>query len=239
MTKEIRTIRNYLDKADKETFNSIMNHGWIAGGAVRAACARESIKDVDVFFYTHNDRLALEVELIDQGFTQVVSSDNANTYTKNDVCVQTIKKEYDNAWTCIDTFDFTVTMAFVQRVPAANDFSNDIMETSHFFYQDLAARELRVNRKLQYPLNTAVRMVKYLKKGYTIRPVELVQLLIQCAKLNPQTLPEWKEQLLGIDMITLGALFATMENEGTTQLNADSLMDCIDREVDKRLGDEE
>ena len=245
MIREIHAIRNYLNKSANglddtdKAYEAIMTNGWIAGGAVRAACARESIKDIDAFFCTDNQRLACEQSLCELGFICVSTSANANTYVKADVCVQTIKKEYDSPWACIETFDFTVTMAYIARVPGVGDKMTDCKIVYPGFYPDLAARELRVNRKLEYPLNKAMRMVKYLQKGYTIRPVELVQLLIQCARLNPQSLPEWKKHLLGIDMLTLSALFDTMENEGVKDISSDSLMEYVDREVNKRMGDEE
>jgi hypothetical protein len=101
--------------------------------------------------------------------------------------------------------------------------------------QDLAGRVLMINRATPYPLSTVIRCQKYVKKGYTVRPAEMVQLLIQCAKLELHTLQDWKNHLMGIDMVLLNALFIQMEKEAAnnpnTVFDVQHLMDMIDEYV--------
>ena len=232
MNQEIKKIRWYMGP---EAFDEAVRLGWIAGGAVRAAYANENISDVDIFFSGETARLSLEAELMELGYTRTFNSGNAVSWVKDfgnrKARLQTIKKYFDCPSACLNAFDFTVCQAAIIKNPENKPF---VMQGPAFM-QDLAGRQLIINRATPYPLSTVIRCQKYVKKGYTIRPCEMVQLLIQCARLKLETLQDWKDHLMGIDMVLLNALFIQMEKEAEgnpdTIFDVQRLMDMIDEYV--------
>ena len=70
-----------------------------------------------------------------------------------------VRRFFPDAISCINEFDFTVTMAAVRN--------DGMFYYTDEFFEHLAYKVLIINR-LNYPLSTMKRVHKYLKKGFRI-----------------------------------------------------------------------
>lgn len=132
---------------------------WLAGGAIRCVFSGETIQDFDLFFRNRDyfkgvkNRLErLNAKLIFQ-----CPQGELHTYMIDGMKIQLIvKKFYSTAVDLIDSFDFTICQFA---------YDGKVIETYENCLQHLVKKELHIN-KIEYPIATINRMVKYAKRGY-------------------------------------------------------------------------
>lgn len=172
---------------------------YIAGGCLRDLFSIGHItSDIDVFFPNRKEVAkaikALRKNKVKCGFH---NKQLANFYYKKQK-IQIIKSFlYPTVQDIINDFDFTVcSVAYDGKAFYCHD---------GFFY-DLAAKRLMINH-VRLPLNTLSRVVKYVKKGYTICNANLLILSKEIAKTdfnNPEQnlfthYPDGRIKFLSID----------------------------------------
>lgn len=176
---------------------------FVAGGACRAAFAKEQISDLDIYFEDGTAFKALN-DYLDgnddekMSVIPILSTLNAETYSVNAVKVQLIKKIYGTPEDIIKQFDFTVCMC--AYIPGKGFVMDE------HFIEDIAARMLVFNINAKYPINSMWRVQKFEKKGYYLPAVESIKLALCINNLQMKTHFELKEQLDGIDTAFLSAI---------------------------------
>lgn len=139
---------------------------WIAGGAIRDYFSIGKIKsDIDIFFtdeieYYKAVAICSEFQVINQNENAIMLKNNGKLF-------HLIKKHfYNSPEDTINSFDFTVCCCACTK---------DKIVVNDSFYMDLARRRLVIN-SLPYPLSTLQRLQKYIKKGFWICNMGLLEL---------------------------------------------------------------
>lgn len=134
---------------------------WVAGGSVRRLISGTSPfeSDIDVFFANEaqKDRW---LERIKAAYPEAVSLANAQNVTFTLPGGQKLQAihvtYYETPQAVIDSFDFTICQLITD---------GDRLETGEFTLWDLARKRL-VLHKLEHPVPTMRRMIKYTKQGF-------------------------------------------------------------------------
>lgn len=203
----------------------VEKNGFIAGGSCRAWFANEEVKDYDFFFptksdyskfennvYTENENEFLEEVKSSLGnYEKVWISDNANTYknSETDVVIQFIHNHYNPIEDQVKSFDFTVCAI-------AYDFKEKCFYAHPKFFDDLNDKRLRLivnDESMLYPLAELERVAKYSRKGYHIREVDIVTLLLFIGKKFKEikTYADFKREINGMDINLIDGIFEQTE----------------------------
>lgn len=150
-------------------------HGcWIAGGSLRNYFTglSSTASDIDIFF-ENQQTFDVVLEYMKNTLEGVVKYENervtrivVDKYKRFDL----VKHLYpEGPQSCIDSFDFTVSMLAVDKTKFYHG------ETT---FIDLSKRQIMLNEycKNQHPLSTLARVIKYVKKGYHICNEEISKL---------------------------------------------------------------
>ena len=130
----------------------------IAGGAVRDKLLDVEVKDYDLFIDSKETEDEL-IKFLNEKAKKGQINDLLANYTFEGKWLQVVRGKYFDlsGSALIDSFDLVHCCAMVTM----NTF-----HTHPEFYRCIATKHIMVN-KLEYPLSTLERLVKYIKKGYT------------------------------------------------------------------------
>lgn len=133
---------------------------WLAGGALRASIIGEKIQDYDIFG-SSIESLSEFVSNNLKGYRRTHFSDNVDSYRKGKIKVQIIKgKLYTDMESCIQDFDFTVSMFAYNGVRFIGSPEAII---------DLFKKKIVINKiKEGYEFDTLRRLQKYIQYGFSI-----------------------------------------------------------------------
>lgn len=234
----------------KELLDALITHnGFIAGGACRAWFENEEVKDYDFFFssikdyeefknatMSENDRDFLEdiSTKFKDSYEKVWISDNANTYKNidTDSIIQFIHNHYNPIEKQIHSFDFTVCAV-------GYDLKEKAFYTHPKFFDDLNSKRLRLvvnEESMLYPLAELERVAKYSRKGYKIKPVDIVALLLFIGKKFKEikTYADFKREINGMDIALIDGIF----EETALKLEDEFSGDDLFKEIKKFVGEE-
>lgn len=195
----------------KGVINRAENYGMlIIGGYVRWMCSTrynvERPGDVDLFPKEEGNEEAFHEYLLSKGFEVRHESEVAYTYNRHERLpyrlwpnLQVIKGFRDGATVTvgsleeiINNFDFTVVrVGLINKTYALADPD---------FKKDEEAKRLRW-KNIHCPISAVIRACKYVKKGYSVRPMEVLRLFHDWDDRSD----EYKERL--------GELFLASQNE--------------------------
>ena len=152
---------------------------WVAGGSIRRLLTGGSPfeSDIDVFFASETQKDAW-LERIKAAFPEAVSLANAQNVTltlPDGKKLQAIHVAYyETPQAVIDSFDYTICQLVTD---------GERLETGEFTLWDLARKRLVLHR-LEYPVPTMRRMIKYVKQGFYACPGMMTDLLTRVVQ-NP------------------------------------------------------
>lgn len=241
---------NFYHKVSKavgeKLLKEIIHHnGFIAGGACRAWFANEEVNDYDFFFPTKSDYIKFEenaytenendfLEEIDNtlgDYEKVWISDNANTYKniETDAIIQFIHNHYNPIEEQVKSFDFTVCAI-------AYDFNEKCFYAHPKFFDDLNDKRLRLivnDESMLYPLAELERVAKYSRKGYYIREVDIVTLLLFIGKKFKEikTYDDFRREINGMDIALIDGIFEETDLKLDGEFSPDELFGEIKRFV--------
>lgn len=162
-----------------------------AGGFLRSFFSGELMNDMDLFFedidkYTYASHI---FDLSDE-YSLVSETENAKTYlSRRKKSVQLIKYRFGNMQDILSMFDFTVCSCAVK----GDDICMD-----DFFFEHLASK-LLVFKDTKMPLSTLKRVVKYVKRGYSICDENLIKISQKISEVNFSDELVLNEQIGGMD----------------------------------------
>lgn len=117
------------------------------------------------------------------------ASSSALSYTNG---IQLITRFVGTPEEIHSNFDFTICTGLLQR---------GVFSIDPVVLQAIAEKELKYMKDSQYPLAGLFRVIKYVKKGYNIRHMSLLQIALELQNIdltNPKVL---KDQLNGVDQV--------------------------------------
>jgi hypothetical protein len=196
----------------------------IAGGSITSLFTRNEINDIDIYFRSKESLINALKEIKEQS-TIMAFTDKATMFVKDssEYAYQFIHfKFFDNPQEIFDTFDFTVCMG-------AYDFKTDDFIFHPSFLTHNSQRLLKVNEKTAYPIMTALRVQKYLDKGYTISKPEFIKIMLVINQLNIITYKQLKEQMGGMYGVNYDKLFKDIQDNDNFDINVaiETLSDII------------
>ena len=196
----------------------------IAGGSITSLFTRNEINDIDIYFRSKESLINALKEIKGQS-TIMAFTDKATMFVKDssEYAYQFIHfKFFDNPQEIFDTFDFTVCMG-------AYDFKAEDFIFHPSFLTHNSQRLLKVNDKTAYPIMTALRVQKYLDKGYTISKPEFIKIMLVINQLNIITYKQLKEQMGGMYGVNYDKLFKDIQDNDKFDINVviETLSDII------------
>lgn len=206
--------KKLLNSINKEVLEILESEKCIiAGGCITSLFTRNEINDIDIYFRS-KESLIRALKEIKSNSNIVAFTDKATMFTIGEgYAYQFIHFNFfNNAQEIFDTFDFTVCMG-------AYDFStNEFIFDSNFLTHN-SQRLLKINEKTAYPIVTALRVQKYISKGYTISKPEFIKIMLVINQLNINTYKELKEQMGGMYGLNYDKLFEDIQDDDKFDIN--------------------
>lgn len=186
------------NKIHPDIWGQLENHScYIAGGAITSIFTGNPINDFDIYFRSRKDYYEFFNNLYNT-ITLVYCSHNALSFivndgreeSKNTVYQAVCTGYYKNAEEIFNDFDYTVNMG-------AYDCETGEFVFDDRFMIDNARRALVFNSNTKYPVGSALRMLKYKDKGYTISKSNMLKVAFTIAKQNITTWEEFESNIGG------------------------------------------
>lgn len=156
---------------------------WVAGGSVREALCGDITKtDLDIYTNTGFNIEAIKGHFLSKKIGAKKQYENEaaiHLIMPNGLEVDIVKMVFDNPVKVLESFDFTVCCAAVDK-------DRTLYYHSEFIF-DCCTKQLRFNR-IGHPVHTYFRVLKYLAKGYQISTDESLK-LIQAIKEHKAPIP--------------------------------------------------
>ena len=208
-------------------------NAWAVGGSLasiimhagdRDSDLRKHVNDIDIYFETAVNETAINdatesltgaspEDIIEQCYrtqcaTTLYSRDSR--YPPLQILhlrsIYGIDRTHWDVTNALNKFDFTAIQ--LGYLLDSNQLCSPSWEKA---LMDIAARRLILSDDVDYPISTLVRVHKYLKKGFSIAPSQLVKLAIKINQCDISTIHKLKSQLYGIDMALLEPVIRAME----------------------------
>lgn len=166
---------------------------FIAGGAILSAATKTETNDYDVYPKSNKAMIDAFYHLFDDSCYVVNISDRAVTFKSNTITndkgeraiIQVMTyDEFPTADKIFEHFDFTVCMGAFDCDTKEHVFHRD-------FYPDIASKTLRFNPGTRYPLNSLLRVTKYMAKGFFISKPEHIRMIMTAIDRGMPT--SWEE----------------------------------------------
>lgn len=157
---------------------------WIAGGAVRDSVIGDTIKDIDVFG-TNAESLDKFIEEELKNYTRLRDTELLKEFKQGDWRVQVVYRFYVGIKECLDSFDFTICQFA---------YDGDKVFTTPESITDSFRKRLVVHSiQKDFTMDSFRRVVKYVKKGYTICNGGLLDVARSIQLLSPA---EMEDQII-------------------------------------------
>lgn len=165
---------------------------YLAGGAITSTFTGKNIRDYDLYFKNEESFKCAVKRCFEEGFWCVALTKRAITFIEDNTTVYQLMffDWFDTADKIFQKFDFTVCMAAIDL--NTNEFSKD-----KNFIRDIAKRKIRFNHLTEFPIGSALRVRKYVDRGYSIENEEYLKVLMACAFRSPKDWDDLKNQIGG------------------------------------------
>lgn len=231
----------------------IDSYGYLAGGSCRAWFADEKISDYDFFFEDEVSYLKLEKEIFKENlfgmlkireeykelYKVAFESDNAISLInlKTESKIQLIKTRFSSLEDQIKVFDFSVCSAAYNLID-----KSFIMHP--LFFDDLKSKRIRIlptQDGLLYPLAEVERIARYSRKGYKIRGVDIVYVLLFIAERFKKihTYQDFKAEINGMDISLIDGVFEETDLKLDGQFDGNELYDKIQEFLETKASERE
>lgn len=164
---------------------------YIAGGALTATFTNRSIKDFDLYFKSKQAFKDAIDYAYDHSFWCVAVSGRAITFVKGKQIYQLMSfRFFETPESIFEAFDFTCCMG-------ALDVDTSEFHLHSRFLIDASRRDLVFNPGTAFPLASAIRVLKYQQRGYTMQKREWLKLAMAISFKKIESWEELKDQVGG------------------------------------------
>lgn len=211
MDFELKKLKSYLGE---ELYSILKKYNcFIAGGFIRNLFTNSEINDVDIYFRSQKDLEGILFNEFENNYI-VSATKKALTFQKDDKLLQFIHIDfYDDVMKIFDSFDFTCCMG-------AFDFKTEEFILHKDFLKHNSQRILKFNTKTLFPIISALRINKYLDRGYKISRKEFIKIMLTINNLKISSLEELTCQLGGMYGENLDDIFSDSLKENFDLLKA-------------------
>lgn len=193
---------------------------YLAGGALTSVFTRQPINDYDIYFKTEAAFRDAVEQAYDDGMWCVDASKRAVTFADGNSAVYQLMHFgfFPEVSDIFAAFDFTCCMG-------AYDFDKGEMILHDDFLTHCSQRFLRFNPGTKYPLATAVRVLKYQERGYSIGKGDMTRIALACRRVPIGSWDDLKDQIGGAygDKVMLAASGEFSMDAAIAALNSDEL----------------
>ena len=185
----------------------------VAGGVFTSAFSKSQVNDIDCYFRSERDLINFVAYLAeDHGYLRCTSfTDKSLTFVYDDIQLQLIYfKYFEDLHHVFKSFDYTINMC-------GWDSSTDKLVYNENFFPDLAARRLSFNKDTDYPLVSALRIQKYVSRGFSISRSEVIKVMLAVANIKINTLEDFIAQVGGMYGNSVMHYLDQMEGEFTVE----------------------
>lgn len=175
---QLNILREYL----------IGNNGIIAGGCFKHLLSGNEVKDIDIFFRSEEDYAVAKKHFVDEKLFNDKSKDrykfayeNNKVYafidTTNNYRIELIRSFYGEPEDILNNFDFTVTKIamYKEEIEDSDDdwisISSDVESDYELkllvhkdFFEHLFMKRIVIDNKINHPISTFDRVLRYSKK---------------------------------------------------------------------------
>lgn len=174
----------------------------LAGGMVTSLFCRIEINDIDIYLKNEYHIFPFISELL-QNSTVLAVTDKSIVVSHSETTINVVLfKTFKDCFDIFSSFDFTVCMG-------AYDFSEGKFYFHKNFMKHNAQRTLVFNSGTDFPLVSALRIKKYIEKGYTISKLEFVRVLLACVKLDINSYKDLESHVGGMYGVRLEDMIDT------------------------------
>lgn len=206
---------------------------YIAGGALTSVFTRQPINDYDIYFKSEQSFRDAVENAYGDGLWCVDVSKRAATFAEGNSVYQFMHFGFfPTASEIFDAFDFTACMA-------AYDFDAKELVLHDDFLTHCSQRFLRFNPGTRYPLASAVRVLKYQDRGYSIGKGDITRIALACRKVEINSWEDLKDQIGGAygDKVLLNAQGDFTLDAALEALDPDSIWTNKDSEEQPGFAD--
>lgn len=223
---EINKIKSVLDP---DVVTSLAECGAIlAGGAITSIFTGKEINDFDIYFKDAEGLYKFILDIYSKSAESNLSIYElrvVHTTKKSVLCTDASEnkiqlicyKTFEDISTLFRAFDFYHNMG-------AYDFKEDKIILHDKFMSMNARRALEFNHTTDYPLVSAIRVQKYVDRGYSISKAQMLRILFAVAKKNFKDWESVKGEVGSMYGIAIDDLFDT-----TKEFSIDSVIEQLDQ----------
>lgn len=182
----------------------------IAGGTITSVFCNREVNDIDVYVRSEDDFFKFISMIYEGNDFKLIASNMTNRSilfydkeTKQDVQL-IIYKFFPDVNAIFNNYDFTVNMGALNCGSELFQFHDD-------FFKHNSQRYLQFHTGTAYPLISALRVQKYVEKGYTISKAQMLRLLLTITKLNIMSWDELKDNIGGMYGLNMDEVFPETE----------------------------
>lgn len=201
--REITKLLGLMSEDTQEILS--LCDAYIAGGAITSVFCNREVNDVDVYFKS-KEHLFIFLQMVFEGIFALVCTNYTNRSimfrdreTQQEVQA-IVYKFFPTPEDIFNDFDYTINMG-------AYDFSNQQLTLHEDFLKHNSQRYLQFNPNTAYPLISALRVNKYIERGYNISKPQYLKIMFAIAKLNLNSWEEIRDHVAGMYGLDLTQVF--------------------------------
>lgn len=174
-SKTRNILKSELDKFCErllpETKDLFKKNAFVAGGAISTLITNESFNDLDVYFESYDDLSTFCTHYVKIDELVKIVTENAISF---DGKVQVIKKYWGDPVNMFHSFDF-------QHLHGYYNYDSDELIIPDYVYRLIANKEL-IYTGSEFPVNSLLRIRKYLKRGWNIHSHSMLKIVFDIIK---------------------------------------------------------
>jgi len=205
---------------------------FLAGGALTSVFTGEKVNDYDLYFRSHKDFARAVQEAYEEYNHWCVSlTRRAITFKSHDTVYQFMFfRFFETPEEIFKSFDFTCCMAALDA-EEGGDF-----HLHPRFLVDASQRKLVFNHETDFPIASAVRIMKYQERGYTITRSEWLKVLAACVFRDVKDWGDLEDQIGG----HYGDIVASFAKDKDKPFTLESVVAALERrDLASNRGEEE
>ena len=207
---EIKKLRNLVSDATWEIL--VETNAIIAGGAITSVFCNREVNDLDIYLRTEAD-FELFIDLAFAGDFCLI----ANNLTKRSVLFKDketgqhvqliVYKFFDSIDSLFKDYDFTCNMGALEFVEDEAGEKQPTLVLHEKFMKHNSQRYLEFNEGTAYPLISALRVQKYVDKGYLCPKAQFLRILLAVNKKNINSWATLKDEIGGMYGLNMDEIF--------------------------------
>jgi len=242
---EIKKLQNLVSDSVWEILKEC--NAIIAGGAITSVFCNREVNDVDVYLRNEDD-FALFIDLVFEGDFCLI----ANNLTNRSVLFRDketgqhvqliVYKFFQDIPSLFKDYDFTCNMGALEFVENDQGEKQPNLVLHEKFMKHNSQRYLEFNEGTAYPLISALRVQKYVDKGYMCPKAQFLRILLAVNKKNIDSWEKLKDEIGGMYGLNMDEIFNEKEEfslesalDTLNEIESDNAFVTFDKTITKDM----